>query len=137
MAAQSVGDPFTQSLGVEYLIDDGGLRRLALILGPTHMSRANRVHGGVLFTLLDTALGGAVVNALPPGKGCATLELKINYFRPIQYGRVVAEGRLVNLSRSTAYAEGEVRTEDGKVLAKASGTFFVTDTIEQSERARL
>src|SRR5882724_9862699 len=133
----SVGAPFTGWMGVEYLVDGGGLRRLALTLGPTHMSRANRVHGGVLFTLLDTALGGAVVNALPPGKGCATLELKINYFRPIQHGRVTAEGRLVNRSRSIAYAEGEVVNDEGKVLAKASGTFFITDTIEQSERARL
>ena len=133
----SVGDGFTEWMGVEYLVDEGGLRRLALRLTPNHMSRANRVHGGVLFTLLDTALGGAVVSALPEGKGCATLEMKINYFRPIQHGRVVAEGRLVNRSRHTAYAEGEVVNEDGKVLAKASGTFFLTDTIEQSERARL
>jgi uncharacterized protein (TIGR00369 family) len=137
MSANDIGDPFTQSLGVEYLVDGGGLRRLALTLGPQHMSRANRVHGGVLFTLLDTALGGAVVSGLPAGKGCATLELKINYFRPIQHGRVVAEGRLVNLSRSTAYAEGEVRNEEGKILAKASGTFFVTDAIEQRDRARI
>jgi uncharacterized protein (TIGR00369 family) len=137
MYQHDIGDPFTQWMGVEYLIDESGLRRLALILGPTHMSRADRVHGGVLFSLLDTALGGAVVNALPQGKGCATLEIKINYFRPIQHGRVVAEGRLVNLSRSTAYAEGEVRNEEGKMLAKASGTFFVTDTIVQSERARI
>ncbi|MBI3767559.1 MAG: PaaI family thioesterase [Deltaproteobacteria bacterium] len=137
MYSRDIGDPFTEWMGVEYLIDESGLRRLALTLGPNHMSRANRVHGGVLFSLLDTALGGAVVNALPEGKGCATLELKINYFRPIQLGRVAAEGRLVNLSRSTAYAEGEVRNEKGKILAKASGTFFITETIVQSERARL
>lgn len=137
MSHESVGDPFTEWMGVEYLCDEHGLRRLALTLAPHHMSRAARVHGGVLFSLLDSALGGAVVNALPAGKGCATLELKINYFRPIQHGRVTAEGRLVNLSRSTAYAEGEVRNEEGKVLAKASGTFFVTETIEQSERARI
>jgi acyl-CoA thioesterase len=137
MYQRDIGDPFTEWMGVEYLVDESGLRRLALTLGPSHMSRANRVHGGVLFSLLDTALGGAVVNALPAGKGCATLELKINYFRPIQLGRVTAEGRLVNLSRSIAYAEGEVRNEEGKVLAKASGTFFVTETIVQSERARL
>ncbi|HEY2388501.1 MAG TPA: PaaI family thioesterase [Candidatus Binatia bacterium] len=137
MSANDIGDPFTQSLGVEYLVDGGGLRRLALTLTPLHMSRANRVHGGVLFTLLDTALGGAVVNGLPAGRGCATLELKINYFRPIQHGRIVAEGRLVNLSRNTAYAEGEVRNEEGKILAKASGTFFVTDAIEQADRARI
>jgi uncharacterized protein (TIGR00369 family) len=133
----SDGDNFTDWLGVEYLLDEGGVRRLSLTLEPRHMSRANRVHGGVLFSLLDTALGGAVVNALPDGKGAATLELKINYFRPIQHGRVIAEGRLVNKTRHTAYAEGEVVNEEGKVLAKASGTFFVTDALVQSERARL
>ena len=137
MKRTSVGDGFTEWMGVEYLIDEGGLRRLALMLTPHHMSRANRVHGGVLFTLLDTALGGAVVNTLPPGEGCATLEMKINYFRPIQHGRIEAEGRLVNRSRRTAYAEGEVRNEEGKILAKASGTFFITATLVQSERARL
>ena len=131
------GDGFTDWMGVEYLHDEPGLRRIALTLEPRHMSRAKRVHGGVLFTLLDTALGGAVVHALPRGKGAATLELKINYFRPIQHGRVVAEGRLVNQTRSTAYAEGEVVNEEGKVLAKASGTFFITDAVVQSERARL
>jgi len=131
------GDWFTDWIGVEYLLDEPGRRRLALMLTPKHMSRANRVHGGVLFTMLDTALGGAVVNSLERGKGCATLELKINYFRPIEHGRIVAEGRLVNRSRSTAYAEGEVVNEEGKVLAKASGTFFITDTLVQSERARL
>jgi uncharacterized protein (TIGR00369 family) len=124
-------------MGVESLVEEDGSRRLALTLTPRHMSRANRVHGGVLFTLLDTALGGAVVNSLPEGKGCATLEIKINYFRPIQHGRVIAVGRLVNRSRHTAYAEGEVVNEEGKVLAKASGTFFITDTLVQSERARL
>ena len=137
MHVTNVGDPFTGWMGVEYLIDEGGVRRLALTLAPMHMSRAQRVHGGVLFTLLDTALGGAVVNALPQGKGCATLEIKVNYFRPIQHGRLTAEGRLVNQSRHTAYAEGEVRNEEGKILAKASGTFFLTDTMVQSERARL
>lgn len=134
---RNIGDGFTDWMGVEYLMDEGGVRRLALTLAPQHMSRANRVHGGVLFTLLDTALGGAVVNALPEGKGCATLEIKINYFRPIQHGRLTAEGRLVNSTRRTAYAEGEVRNEEGKLLAKASGTFFITDTLVQSERARL
>ena len=137
MYRTGIGDGFTDWMGVEYLVDESGLRRVALTLTPQHMSLANRVHGGVLFTLLDTALGGAVVNALPDGKGCATLEIKINYFRPIQHGRLTAEGRLVNRSRHTAYAEGEVLNEEGKILAKASGTFFITDTIVQSERARL
>lgn len=136
-SGSNVEGGFARWMGVESLEEESGFRRLALTLTPRHMSRANRVHGGVLFTLLDTALGGAVVNALPQGEGCATLEIKINYFRPIQHGRVIATGRLVNRSRRTAYAEGEVVNEEGKVLAKASGTFFITDTLVQSERARL
>ena len=128
---------FTEWLGVEYQAAPPNTVRVVLKLGQEHMSRASRVHGGVLFTLLDTALGSAVVKSLERGRGCATLEMKINYFRPIQEGVVRAEGRLVNRSRRTAYAEGEVLNEEGKILAKASGTFFITETLLQSERERL
>jgi acyl-CoA thioesterase len=128
---------FTELLGVEYEPAPANTVRVVLKLREEHMSRASRVHGGVLFTLLDTALGSAVVKSLERGRGCATLELKINYFRPVTEGAVRAEGRLVNRSRRTAYAEGEVVNEEGKILAKASGTFFITDTLLQSDRERL
>ncbi|OFW62988.1 MAG: hypothetical protein A2Y74_00800 [Actinobacteria bacterium RBG_13_63_9] len=128
---------FTEWMGMEWEAAPQNTVRVGLKLRKEHMSRANRVHGGVLFTLLDSALGTAVVKSLEPGHGCATLELKINYFRPVQEGRIRAEGRLVNRSRSTAYAEGEVLNEEGKILAKASGTFFITHTTLQSERERL
>jgi acyl-CoA thioesterase len=128
---------FMQWLGVEYLPAPDSVGRVALKLREEHMSRAHRVHGGVLFALLDTAMGYAVVKSLEQGRGCATLELKINYFRPVQEGVVRAEGRLVNRSRKTAYTEGEAVNEEGKLLAKASGTFFITETRVQSERERL
>jgi acyl-CoA thioesterase len=129
---------FTQRLGFETLSAAGGEASIAVELGAEHMSRADRAHGGVLFALIDTAMGQAVLSALPAGRGCATLEVKINYFRPIQRGRIVATARLGNLTRNTAYADGEIRSGDGKkVLAKASGTFFVTATLKPSERERI
>ena len=128
---------YTEWLGLEFVASPPKTIRVVLKLRQEHMSHADRVHGGVLFTMLDTALGSAVVKSLDRGHGCATLELKINYFRPIQEGLVQAEGRLVNRSRHTAYAEGEVLNEEGKILAKASGTFFITETLIQSERERL
>lgn len=128
---------FSEKMGTERLDSDKGVVRLALQLDDSHMSRAKRVHGGVFFTLLDTAQGGAVISVLPEGRGCATLEMKINFFRPAQYGRVVATGRVVNMSRNTAYTEGELVDGEGKVLAKASGTFFLTATRQQSERERV
>jgi acyl-CoA thioesterase len=111
--------------------------RIEIDLQPLHMSQAQRVHGGVLYTLLDSAMGRAVLSALPQGRGCATVECKINFFRPVQNGSLVATAKLVNLSRSVAYAEGSVVNAEGKLVARSSGTFFLTETLVQSERERL
>lgn len=124
-------------MGVEYVHEEAGEVALVLALRPCHMSRAARVHGGVIFTLLDTALGRAVITELPEGRGCATVECKVNYFRPVQTGSLRAIGRLVNLSRRTGYAEGEVTDDEGRLIARASGTFMLTDSVEQSERERV
>ena len=124
-------------MGIEFLGVIDGAATLQLDLAQRHMSRANRVHGGVLFTLLDSALGRSIINALPDGRGCATVEIKVNYFRPVQGGRVTARGRMKELTKSLGYAEGEVLNEDGKVLARASGTFFLTKTMRQEDRERI
>jgi acyl-CoA thioesterase len=128
---------FTQELGIRTSHEADGTCRLEVSLAPLHMSRAERVHGGLLFTLLDTAMGRSVLSALPAGRGCATVECKINYFRPVQRGTLVATAELKNLSRNTAYSEGSITDEDGQLVARASGTFFLTDTLAQTERERV
>lgn len=128
---------FTDYLGCRTVGMRDGAFTIELDLEPRHMSRANRAHGGVLFTLLDTALGRAVIEELPPGRGCATVELKINYFRPVQQGTIRAAGRCVQRTRSLAYAEGEIVNDDGKILARASATFFLTETLRQLDRERV
>ena len=114
-----------------------GVCVIELELDARHMSVANRAHGGVLFTMLDTAMGRAVISRLPAGRGCATVEAKINYLRPVQGGRIRAEGRAMDLTRRTAYCEGVIQDDEGRVLARSSGTFFLTETVVQSERERV
>jgi uncharacterized protein (TIGR00369 family) len=128
---------FTQALGFRTVGMQDGAFVIELALEPRHLSRAERVHGGVLFSLLDTALGRAVIHELPLGRGCATVEIKINYFRPVQHGIVRAAGRCVQKTRSLAYAEGDVVNEEGKLLARATGTFFLTETLRQPDRERV
>lgn len=128
---------FTRRMGVEIVGMVDGAFVLELELTAEHMSRADRAHGGVLFTLLDTALGRAILHHLPSGRGCATVEIKVNYFRPIQSGRIRARGVMKELTRNLGYAEGEILNEAGKVLARASGTFFLTQTMTQQERERI
>ena len=69
--------------------------------------------------------------------GTCVIEVKINYLRPLQAGRMRAEGRALDMTRRTAYAEGTITDDEGRVLARSSGTFFLTETLEQSERERL
>lgn len=131
------GVEFTHQLGIETARNTEGECVMELLLEGRHMSRAERAHGGVLFTMLDTAMGRAVISRLPEGQGCATLEAKINFLRPIQHGRIRATGRLLDMTRRTAYAEGTLTDADGRVLARASGTFFLTETMQQAERERV
>lgn len=135
--SHSANAEFAADMGIEFVGVIDGATTLQLELSQKHMSRANRVHGGVLFTLLDSALGRSILHSLPEGRGCATVEIKVNYFRPIQTGRVTARGWKRELTKSLGYAEGEVVNEEGKVLARASGTFFLTNTLRQEDRERI
>ncbi|NNL66760.1 MAG: PaaI family thioesterase [Myxococcales bacterium] len=128
---------FTRMLGMETTRCEDGTCVIEVELEARHQSIAERAHGGVLFTLLDTAMGRAVISRLPAGRGCATVEAKINFLRPTGQGRIRAEGRALDLTRRTAYAEGTLTDAEGRVLARSSGTFFLTDTVKQSERERV
>jgi uncharacterized protein (TIGR00369 family) len=134
---ESTLEDFTVRQGMEQVRFEDGECAIELALDERHMSQAARAHGGVLFAMLDTAMGRAVISQLPEGRGCATLEAGIHFFRPVQHGRIRAEGRVVRMTRRTAYAEGTLLDEGGNMLARSSGTFFLTETMKQSDRERV
>src|SRR5512144_2367451 len=86
------------------------------------------VHGGIVTTILDSAMGCAVHTTLPAGMTYTTLELKVNFVRPVLLGSgpVVAEGTVVHRGSTVATTEGRlVRENDGKLVAHASSTLLV------------
>ena len=95
-----------------------------LALEEKHLNPNGVVHGGVLYTLADTGMGGALMAALPEGHYCATIEIKIAYFRPAKEGVVRCVTELVHLGRRTASLESRLELE-GKTLARAYGTFMI------------
>jgi acyl-CoA thioesterase len=127
---------FNHSVGMSFTRREGGECELQLEVEPRHMSAAGRVHGGVFFTMVDTAMGSAVIQSLADGRGCATIEAKINYFRPVQQGTIRAVARCTNLSRRTAYTEADIFDEEDRLIAKATGTFILMESPIQSERER-
>ena len=84
------------------------------------------VHGGLVCTLLDSAIGCAVHTTLAAGVGYTSIELKVNYLRPVHAGMSLrARGWVVKPGRRVAFADGEVRDGDDKIVATASGSCLV------------
>ncbi|WP_293897824.1 PaaI family thioesterase [Phenylobacterium sp.] len=85
------------------------------------------VHGGYAATLLDSCVGCAVHSALKPGQGYTTLELKVAYHRPMtkDTGPVRAEGKVIQVGRRAAFAEGRLTDLQGRLYATATSTLLV------------
>jgi uncharacterized protein (TIGR00369 family) len=93
-----------------------------------HYNPIGLVHGGLAATLLDSAMGCAVQTTLPAAAGYTTLELKVNFTRPItrETGRVLCEGEILHRGGRVATAEGRVIAEEsGKLLAHGTTTCLV------------
>jgi len=109
-------------LAIESAAD--GKSRLTLELAPHHLNGVGIVHGGVLFTLADTGMGAAIYPQLAEGNYCATVEIKINYFKPVSAGTLVCTSEVVHQGRTLANVDSAVYAGD-VLLAKANGTFAI------------
>lgn len=94
-----------------------------------HYNPMGGIHGGWFATLLDSALGCAVMSALPPGRGYTTLELKINLVRGLtaKVPVVRAVAKTVHVGKQVATAEAQLIGHDGKLYAHSSTTCLVFD----------
>jgi uncharacterized protein (TIGR00369 family) len=92
-----------------------------------HYNPLGTVHGGVMATLLDSALGCAVQSLLPAGTTYTTLELKVNYLRPVtvKTGPIYAEGKIIHLGGRIATAEARLTDAAGKLYAHGTTTCII------------
>jgi uncharacterized protein (TIGR00369 family) len=89
-----------------------------------HYNGIGIAHGGLAATLLDSALGCAINTMMPPGKIFTTLEMKINYVRPMrrETGEVRCEAGVIYVGGRVATAEGRIIDEGGKLYAHGTAT---------------
>jgi uncharacterized protein (TIGR00369 family) len=94
-------------------------------IAPHHLNRSGLLHGGILATLLDTALGYAGCFMAEPGevRRTLTLSLTTNFIASVKAGRLRTEGRRTGGGKTIFFAEGEVRDADSRLIATATGTF--------------
>jgi uncharacterized protein (TIGR00369 family) len=92
-----------------------------------HYNPIGMVHGGLACTLCDSAMGCAVHTTLPAGVGYTTLELKVNFLRPLtlETGLVLCEGKVIHVGGRTATAEARVTDRSGQLYAHATTTCLI------------
>ena len=117
--------PFGKWFGLRRIEQEDGRTLYELEVTPNMTNKRGVAHGGVTASLLDTALGAAVVSGIKKEEWCATTQLSIQFRRPVRLGKVYGHGRMINRGRHAAYAEGEIVDEKGKVLAVAHGTWYI------------
>jgi acyl-CoA thioesterase len=115
---------FVHHVGMQ--IDEAapGRSRCSIEIKDVHRNGTGVAHGGVLFTLADTAMGAALYSSLEQGEICATIEIKIGYFKPVFEGTLVCNATVLNKGKSVASMEATIHNGD-VLVSKASGTFAI------------
>ena len=117
--------PVAELIGFELVEVGEGRSVVTLETGPQHTNPMGTTHGGILCDIADSAMGIAFHSTLSPGESFTTVELKINFFRPVWKAQLRAEGKVVRRGRTVGYVECEVSDENGRAIAKASSTCLV------------
>jgi acyl-CoA thioesterase len=81
------------------------------------------LHGGVTATLIDAAIGMAVI-ALAGGQPASTVEMKVNYLRPGLQGKFRCRSRILKMGKTLAFGEAVLRDSHGRIVATGHATYI-------------
>ena len=115
-------------LGWEALLIEPGHIRVRYTARESFYNPMGRVQGGFLAAMLDDAMGPALFTLLEEGQFAPTLEMKVSFLRAARAGTLIADGRVVHKGRSIAFVGGELRTEDGQLVATSTATLRIVST---------
>jgi uncharacterized protein (TIGR00369 family) len=130
--AQMKDVPVARLIGFEAQDIADGRAVVTLVAGQQHANPMGTLHGGILCDIADAAMGMAFASTLVPGESFTTIELKINFFRPVWEAHLRAEGKVVRRGSTIGYIECEITDDGGRLVAKAASTCMAL----RGERAR-
>ena len=117
--------PIAQLVGIRAVSFDEGKAVLELDAEGRHANPMGTLHGGVLCDLADLAMGAACYSTLEAGESFTTLELKINFLKPIWTGRLTARAQVKKGGRTVAFLECDIRDEKNSLVAFVTSTCMV------------
>jgi acyl-CoA thioesterase len=117
--------PYYQLLQITLEQIDVGFARFRMPFRKELTQAYGVVHGGAIATLADTAVAFAMMTLIQPGEKVTTVEFKINFLAPVAGDEMIGEARVLNKGKRLALADMEVKTGDGRLLAKGLATYII------------
>lgn len=117
--------PVSELIGFELSESGGGRAVVLLQAAEKHFNPMGTIHGGILCDIADAAMGIAFASTLAPGESFTTVELKINFLRPVRMAKLRADGLVIQRGRTVGYVECEITDENNKLIAKSNSTCLV------------
>ena len=124
--------PHVVLLGSTFVHVEPGRARMEFQAREEFYNPMGTIQGGFLAAMLDDTMGPAAASTVGPQEHVTTIEMKVSYIRPAQAGKLIGDGRVVHKGRSIIFVEGSLSTEDGSVIATATGTWRVVPAPQQS-----
>ena len=122
VAGEAEPPPVAKLIGMRMTSVEKGAVTFELDAAPEHASPLGTMHGGILCDLADAAMGCAHASQLDDGETFTTLELKMNFLKPVWAGRLVAEGSVIKAGRMVGLVDCRIIDESGSLVAYGTST---------------
>ena len=116
--------PYAELIGLKIEKQENGHSQCCLDADEKLLNPHRVIHGAVIYSLADTGMGAALYPGLEAGEICATIEIKINYYRPVRAGTIRCVTKMINRGKSVANLESCIYSGE-KLVAKANGNFSI------------
>jgi len=117
--------PVAEFLGIKFISHSNGQATAEFTAASQHANPMGTLHGGILCDLADAAMGVAFATTLQVDESFTTLELKINFLRPVWNGLLTAQADVVSRGRTVGMVDCKVTDEKGRLIARATSTCMV------------
>jgi uncharacterized protein (TIGR00369 family) len=114
--------PIGKLLGLGLIQPEKGQAVVEFEASERYANPMGTLHGGVLCDIADAAMGAAYRSTLAEGETLTTLELKINFLRPVWTAKLRAEARIVQAGKTVGLVECNILDDQGRLVARASST---------------
>jgi uncharacterized protein (TIGR00369 family) len=133
LAGKERPPPVSVTFGMNLIECKRGKAALTMKVGKKFYNPMGTVHGGVITVLADAAMGIATIGTLREGEAFTTLELKMNFLRPIYEDQLRADGMVVHRGRTIVLAHVVVKNSARKVVARGTATKLILRPKERAE----